>query len=133
MVFVVEDLKALSAVHSGETGYDVDLPDGAYVTVSDGYVATLDKVLVCLWFVEAADEGPYGVDWGIYLLDHGGAGLVLAHGVSMVASDVVWDLGAARQWRSPLQGGGGNLLDLSIPCRSGSGSCVGGGGVDPVK
>lgn len=88
---IVKDLKSLGATRGGETGDDADLPDGANVAVAVDDMAALDEVLVSLRLVEAADDGPDGGDGGGDVLDDGGAALVGADGVGVVASDVVRD------------------------------------------
>lgn len=58
-------------------------------------MTALDKVFVCLWVVEPANNGPNGGDGGGDVLDHGGATLVGAHLVCVVDGDGVGDLGGA--------------------------------------
>ncbi|CAL5346535.1 unnamed protein product [Camellia sinensis] len=82
--------------HGGEAGDDVDLPDGADVAVAVDEVAALDEVLVRLWVVEAADDGPDGGDGSGDVVDGGGAALVGTHGVSVVARDGVRHRSGAR-------------------------------------
>ncbi|CAL5351557.1 unnamed protein product [Camellia sinensis] len=96
VALVVENLEPLSAVGGGEAGDDVDLPDGADVAVAVDEVAALDEVLVRLWVVEAADDGPDGGDGGGDVVDGGGAALVGTHGVSVVARDGVRHRSGAR-------------------------------------
>ncbi|KAA8517726.1 hypothetical protein F0562_015215 [Nyssa sinensis] len=79
VVLVVEDLEALGAVFCREAGNDVNLAESADVAVPDDDVAALDEVLVGLWIVEAADDGPHCSDRGGDLLDGGCAALVGAH------------------------------------------------------
>lgn len=55
-------------------------------------MTALDEVFVCLWVVEATNDGPNGGDGGGDLLDHGGANLVRAHLVVVIESDGSWDL-----------------------------------------
>lgn len=117
MTFVIEDLEALSAADGWETRYDVDLPESTNVSVSDNDVAALDEVFVGLRVVEATDEGPDGGDGGRDFLNHGGAALVRANSVGVVAGYMVGDFGGAR--RPSLV-----LLGLFI-CGSGGGGCRG--------
>ena len=58
-------------------------------------VAALQKVLVGLRVIEAADDGPHGGDWGVDGLDHDGAALVGPHHVAVVASRGIWYRGKA--------------------------------------
>ncbi|KAA8517459.1 hypothetical protein F0562_017752 [Nyssa sinensis] len=97
VVVVVQDFKAFGAVGGREAGNDVDLAEGAYVAVPADDLAALDEVLVRLWVVEAANDGPNGGDWGRDLLDHGGAALVGSHDVRVVASHGVWHRGGAGE------------------------------------
>lgn len=92
VALVVQDLQPLGAADRGQPGYDADLPEGPDVAVSDDHVAALDEVLVRLRVVEAADDGPHGGDGGEDVLAHGGAALVGAHRVGVVAGHVVRDL-----------------------------------------
>ena len=96
VALVVEDFEALGAVGRGEAGDDVDLAESADISIANNDVATLDEVLVGLWIVEAADDGPDGGDRGGDLLDDGGAALIGADDVGVVAWHSVGDLGGAR-------------------------------------
>lgn len=87
MLLVVEDIEALGAGSSRQTGDDVDFAEGADVAVADDDVAALEEVLVGLGAVEAADDGPDGGDGGGDGLDDGGAALVGADGVGVVVQD----------------------------------------------
>ncbi|KAL6998452.1 hypothetical protein U1Q18_008579 [Sarracenia purpurea var. burkii] len=93
---VVEDLEALGAVRGGEAGDEVDFPNGADSAVAVDEVAALDEVLVRLWVVEAADDGPDGGDWSGDLLHRGGAALGGANGVGVVTAYGIWHRGGAR-------------------------------------
>lgn len=62
----------------------MDLSEGADVAVPDDEVAALDEVLVGLWVVEAADDGPHQGDRSGDALRDGGAALVRADGVDVV-------------------------------------------------
>lgn len=52
-------------------------------------MAALYKVFIRLWVVEAADDGPDGGDWGVDLLDDGGAALVLSCWMDVVSGNGV--------------------------------------------
>lgn len=93
VALVVKDLQPLGAVDRREAGDDANLSQGSDVAVAEDDVAALDEVFVCLRVVEAADDGPHGGDGGGDLLRDGGAALVGADGVVVVASDVVGYLG----------------------------------------
>lgn len=112
VALIVQDLQSLGAAHRRQAGDDADLSQGAHVAVSEGDVAALDKVLVRLWVVEAADHGPYGGDGGGDLLRDGGAALIGANGVCVVACHVVRDLG----------GGGMAVVGVVFIC-CGGGRC----------
>lgn len=96
VAFVVEDLEALHAVGCGESGDDVDLPEGSDTAISEDDMATLDEMLVSLRIVEAPDNGPHFGDRGIDLLDDSGAALILSDRVCVVAHHRLWHLGGAR-------------------------------------
>lgn len=86
---VVQDLKPLVAGCGGETGDHAHSPERADVAVAGDYVAALQEVLVDMRRLESADHRPDGVDWGADLLNDGGAALVWARRVGVVAGDVV--------------------------------------------
>lgn len=117
MAFVIKDLEALGAVYGREARYDLDLPESAYVAVPDDDVTALEKVLVGLRVVEAADDGPDGGDGGGDFLNRGGAALVRTDGVSVITGYVVGDFRGAR--RPSLE-----LLGLFIRS-GGGGGCSG--------
>jgi len=96
VALVVEDLEALRAICSGQAGDNVDLAECADVALADGDVAALDEVLVCLGVVESTDDGPDGGDGSGDLLDHGGAALVRAYRVDVIALDGFRHRGGAR-------------------------------------
>lgn len=52
-------------------------------------MAALYKVFIGLWVIKAADDGPDGGDWGVDLLDDGGAALVLSYWMDVVSSNGV--------------------------------------------
>ena len=89
VTLIVEDLKALGAVLCGEAGDDVYLTESADIAIADDDMATLHEVLVSLRIIEAADDRPDGGDGSGDLLYDGGAALVGADGVCVVACDGV--------------------------------------------
>lgn len=107
VALVVKYLEALGAAHGWHAGDDSDLPQRADVAVSQDDVAALDEVLVGLRVVEAADDWPDGGDGGRDELRGGGAGLVWADGVGVVAGHVVGDLCRRRLAVRLFVGGGG--------------------------
>ena len=74
----------------------MDLPEGADIAVANDDVAALDKVLVRLGVVEAADDRPHGGDRSADLLHDGGAALVGPDDVGVLARHSVGDLHGAR-------------------------------------
>ena len=70
VALIVEDLEPLGAWPGGESRHHVDLTERAYVAVTVYDVAALDKVLVRLRVVEAADNRPYHRDGRVYGLHH---------------------------------------------------------------
>lgn len=125
VAFLIKDLKSLHAVSSGQTRDDPHFTDGPHVPIATDDVAALDEVFVCLRVIEATEDGPNGGDWGGDMLDHGGATLVWANGMSMMSSDGIGDLSGTWYWCTSLQfftGGGG-----------GGGGCRSGGGIDSLE
>lgn len=90
---VVKDLEPLRAADSWQPGYDVDFPQRPHLAVTKDDVAALDEVLVGLWVVEPAHDRPHGGYGGCDVLGHGGAALVGAHRVGVVAGDAFRDVG----------------------------------------
>lgn len=95
MAFVVENLKPLGTVGRWKAGNDAYFTEAADVAVTDDDVAALDEVLVRLWVVETADDGPHGGDWGVDLLNDGGAALVQGNSVVVVTRHRVRNRGSA--------------------------------------
>lgn len=120
----------------------MDLAESPDVAIPMNDLTALDKVLVGLRIVETADDRPHGRDRGRYFLDDGGAALVGAYSVGVVAHNRVRDLrlGWAGEWYREDSGGGGRwwswwlLLRLFTRGGYGRGSgAKGGRGVDPAK
>lgn len=88
VAFIIENIKPLGAGGGGEAGDDVDLPGGPHGHVEVvGDVAAFDEVLVGLWAVEAADDGPDGGERGVDALGEEGGALGGAHKVGVVEDD----------------------------------------------
>lgn len=83
----VKDLEPLGASRSGKARDDMHFAEGAHVAVPNDDVAALDEVFIGLRVIKTADDGPYGRDGGGDALDHGGATLVWANGVSVAFND----------------------------------------------
>ncbi|GER26649.1 DNA-directed RNA polymerase subunit omega [Striga asiatica] len=111
VALVVKDLEPLRAPAGGEAGDHADLAKGTHVAVAEDHVAALHEVLVGLRIVEPPEDGPDGGHGGGDPLCDGGAALIGADGVVVVAGHVVRDLrgGAAVGFLA----GGGRGGDLA--------------------
>lgn len=93
-------------------------------------MTALEKVLVRLRVIEAADDGPDGVDGGGDRLDDGGGALVRTNGVGVMMHKIFRD--PDRRRYSPY-GGRRRLFMVVDGGRGGDGRVVGGGGVDSLN
>ncbi|KAK2999375.1 hypothetical protein RJ639_037033 [Escallonia herrerae] len=132
VALVIEDLEPLGAAGRRQAGDDVDFAEGTHVPVAYKNVAALDKVLVGLRVVEAADHRPDGGDGSGDLLDNGGAALRGAHRVRVEPRHRLRHRGGAGGQRAPPRGGGRMLL-LSLFKAAGVRSGGGGVGIDSLE
>lgn len=87
---VVENIEALGAGDGRHAGHHADLAESADgAAVADDDVAALQEMLVRLRVVEAADQGPHGLQRGCDLLHHRRAALVRPHRVDVVLQQAV--------------------------------------------
>lgn len=122
VMFVVEDFKPLGAESGGETRYDVDFTEAAYVTVTDDDMTAFEEVFISLRVIETANHRPDGFDRGVDGLNHSGATLVRTQGVEVVGGDHVGNGDAGRKREKGRESGRGwGLLFLVVAGANGGG------------